>query len=109
MRTCIGCRQREDRSHLIRVVLSDVTDTRFVIVDEHRRLPGRGAWLHPDPDCWDAADSRRAYHRAFRTAVDSTDVKRQLHQLLDQWNLGHGSEHQQTDHESGSRDLMDTR
>ena len=33
------------------------------------RAPGRGAWLHPTAACWEAAVSRRGFHRAFRAPV----------------------------------------
>ena len=37
-----------------------------VTVDTQRRLPGRGAWLHPDDSCLTAAIRRRAFARALR-------------------------------------------
>jgi len=37
-----------------------------VVVDERRRLPGRGAWLHADQACVDLAVRRRAIGRALR-------------------------------------------
>ena len=37
-------------------------------LDARRRLPGRGAWLHPSPDCLDLALRRRALTRALRVA-----------------------------------------
>ena len=49
-------------SELLRVVVVD----RAVVPDTRRRLPGRGAWLHPDPDCLRNAEKRRAFPRAFR-------------------------------------------
>nr|WP_267127875.1 YlxR family protein [Demequina iriomotensis] len=36
------------------------------VVDQHRSMPGRGAWLHPDPDCLALAVKRRALVRALR-------------------------------------------
>ncbi|WP_082404043.1 YlxR family protein [Saccharothrix sp. NRRL B-16348] len=62
VRTCIGCRARTLPSELLRVVVVDGT----VVPDTRRRLPGRGAWLHPDPDCLRNAEKRRAFPRAFR-------------------------------------------
>jgi len=35
-------------------------------VDPGRRLPGRGAHLHPDPACFALAERRRAFGRALR-------------------------------------------
>ncbi|MGE2730481.1 YlxR family protein [Mycolicibacterium vaccae] len=37
-----------------------------VTVDAAKALPGRGAWLHPDPQCLHAAIRRRAFGRALR-------------------------------------------
>ncbi|MDD4866598.1 MAG: YlxR family protein [Mycobacterium sp.] len=37
-----------------------------VIVDTARSLPGRGAWLHPAPQCLQQAIRRRAFTRALR-------------------------------------------
>ncbi|GAA1280504.1 hypothetical protein GCM10009609_50340 [Pseudonocardia aurantiaca] len=34
--------------------------------DPRRRLPGRGAWLHLDPECLDRAERRSAFPRALR-------------------------------------------
>ncbi|GIG25226.1 hypothetical protein Cde04nite_14700 [Cellulomonas denverensis] len=53
---------------------------RDLVVDVARSLPGRGAWLHPDPHCLELAERRRAFPRALRIAgpVDTTAVHRQL-------------------------------
>ncbi|MFC6092889.1 YlxR family protein [Saccharothrix lopnurensis] len=62
VRTCVGCRARTLPSELLRVVVVDGA----VVPDTRRRLPGRGAWLHPDQDCLRNAEKRRAFPRAFR-------------------------------------------
>ena len=67
VRTCVGCRATGLRSALLRVVLSDDgTGDPVLVVDERRRMPGRGAWLHPDQRCLDLAVRRRALGRALR-------------------------------------------
>ncbi|NTV39735.1 MAG: YlxR family protein [Demequinaceae bacterium] len=63
VRTCVGCRSREARSVLVRVVW--VVDR--VAVDESASAPGRGAWLHPHGTCLAHAAKRRAIGRALRT------------------------------------------
>ncbi|TDL09578.1 YlxR family protein [Mycolicibacterium obuense] len=73
VRTCIGCRRRELAVDLLRVVAvgggqGPGNDTRAVTVDAAKRLPGRGAWLHPDPGCLREAVRRRAFGRALRIA-----------------------------------------
>ncbi|THJ67734.1 YlxR family protein [Arthrobacter echini] len=71
LRTCVGCRRRDRRSHVIRVVARPVGELSVAVIDERRRLSGRGAWLHPDPACLDLAVRRRAFNRAFRRPVDT--------------------------------------
>lgn len=68
-RTCVGCRRRDVRSALLRVV-AEWDDTgehaARVVADPRLRLPGRGAWLHPTPECLDLAVRRKAFGRALR-------------------------------------------
>ena len=47
VRTCLGCRKRDDQTALVRLV----ADGDRVIVDQARRKPGRGAWVHRDARC----------------------------------------------------------
>ncbi|MFC8302127.1 YlxR family protein [Specibacter sp. NPDC057265] len=62
----MGCRKVGDRSELVRLVrTSTASGDMEVAVDLRRRLPGRGAWLHPDPACWSKALKRRAIGRAL--------------------------------------------
>ena len=74
VRTCIGCRRREDHTKLVRLALEEVAGSRSVRPDWRRRMPGRGAWLHPDSACLQAAVRRGAFARAFRSAVDVTSL-----------------------------------
>ncbi|WP_218033400.1 YlxR family protein [Mycobacterium botniense] len=69
VRTCVGCRKRELAVGLLRVVaVSSGNGAYAVIVDPARSLPGRGAWLHPVPECAKSAIRRRAFTRALRIA-----------------------------------------
>jgi len=79
VRTCVGCRATGPRSALLRVIAPH-DDT--LVVDVGRRMPGRGAWLHPDPDCLEKAERRRAFGRALRVAgqPDTSAVHRHLEQ-----------------------------
>ncbi|HEX4358626.1 MAG TPA: YlxR family protein [Pseudonocardia sp.] len=61
-RTCVGCRSRSAATGLLRVVAGPGV----VIPDPGRRLPGRGAWLHPDLECLRRAERRGAFPRALR-------------------------------------------
>lgn len=82
LRTCIGCRQRAEQNELVRLVLKDEANTRFVAIDRHRRMPGRGAWLHPDRDCLEQAQSKRGFNRAFKASVDFRDAVEKFEAFL---------------------------
>ncbi|MFD8495494.1 YlxR family protein [Amycolatopsis sp. NPDC059657] len=73
MRTCVGCRKRCESGELLRVIAVDGR----LVVDERRRLPGRGAWLHPEQDCLTKAERRRAFPRALKAtgALDASGVR----------------------------------
>jgi uncharacterized protein len=47
-----------------------------LVPDRTRRLPGRGAHLHPDPACFAKAERRRAFGRALRLTgvIDTGEV-----------------------------------
>ena len=73
VRTCVGCRVRDAKPALLRVVVVDGA----LAVDLFGRLPGRGASVHPDPACVELADRRRAFARALRVPgpLDISPVK----------------------------------
>ncbi|WP_278263934.1 YlxR family protein [Nocardia sp. AG03] len=76
VRTCIGCRLREPSAELLRIVArhrdtgGDTAGAPAVAIvpDPRRRLPGRGAWLHPVSACLRSAERRRAFGRALRVS-----------------------------------------
>ena len=76
VRTCIGCREREESSGLLRVALEGGR----IVPDIRRRIPGRGAWIHARASCGLAATRRRAWARALRQTVttDSSAVQEYL-------------------------------
>ncbi len=51
-RTCIGCREVEAKRALMRIVRS--TDG-HVVADPTGKKAGRGAYLHKERECWEAA------------------------------------------------------
>jgi len=82
VRTCVGCRARTGKSDLLRVVaVADGTEAqrvRSLVLDRRDRLPGRGAYLHPDLRCLDLAERRRAFPRALRLTgpLDTSALRR---------------------------------
>jgi len=71
----VGCRVRDQRSVLLRVVTVADGES-LAVVDPKRIRPGRGAWLHADLKCLELAERRRAFARALRVeALDTTSVR----------------------------------
>ena len=84
MRTCIGCRKRELAVELLRVVAVPIGNGEHaVIVGTGASLPGRGAWLHPEPQCVQQAIRRRAFTKALRITgpLDTSAVVEHLGSL----------------------------
>jgi len=66
VRTCVACREEAGKRQLVRLVRRSDGG---VVVDATGRLPGRGAYLHPDPACIEIARKRRSVDRALGAAV----------------------------------------
>ena len=65
-RQCVGCREMKDKKALIRVVRSPDGN---ISLDFKGKLPGRGAYVCPDPACLKKARKSRALERAFDMAI----------------------------------------
>jgi N utilization substance protein A len=74
VRTCVGCRRRAPAAELLRVVARDGA----VVPDPRRRLPGRGANLHPSVECLEQAVRQKAFPRALRVSgpLDVTELRK---------------------------------
>jgi predicted RNA-binding protein YlxR (DUF448 family) len=70
VRTCVGCRQRGNRSDLIRIVNSQG----FLKVDTQKSLSGRGSWLHMSSKCLETAVERSAFSRALKAKLDHGQI-----------------------------------
>lgn len=66
MRQCVGCREMKEKKSLIRVVKSPEGE---VSLDFKGKLPGRGAYVCPDPACLKRARKSRALERAFSSLI----------------------------------------
>lgn len=62
MRQCLGCREMKPKKELIRVVRSPQGE---VSLDFKGKLPGRGAYVCPNPACLAKARKAKALERAF--------------------------------------------
>ena len=70
-RTCIACREVNEKRSLVRIVKSPDG----VRVDPSGRLPGRGAYLHESKECWEKALKRGALARSLKTEISSSDLE----------------------------------
>lgn len=67
VRSCVSCRGAEAKDRLIRVVADPAGRVR---IDDLRREPGRGAYVHPTRDCIGALQRKREIlGRALRRNV----------------------------------------
>ena len=71
-RMCVACRQSQDKRSLIRLVRTP----EGVFVDETGKLPGRGAYLHADPACWQAGLTKY-----IQKALNATLTEQELNEL----------------------------
>jgi predicted RNA-binding protein YlxR (DUF448 family) len=71
LRTCIACRQKRAKRELIRVVR---TPEGTIEVDLRGKASGRGAYLCPNRQCWEAALEQGRLGRALKCQVTAQDV-----------------------------------
>jgi len=72
-RVCIACRQPSGKRELIRLVRT----ANGVEVDLTGKKAGRGAYLHPDPACWQVVLQSKRIEQALRTALSADDHRMQ--------------------------------
>jgi len=70
VRTCVGCRATSGKAGLVRLVRTP----EGVRIDRDGTAPGRGAYVHADPACCDAAFRRGALARALRTVLSPDEA-----------------------------------
>jgi predicted RNA-binding protein YlxR (DUF448 family) len=70
-RTCIACRQIAGKRALLRLVRTE----EGVVVDPSGKLPGRGAYLHPYQNCWQAVLRGGRIEQALRVRLSEENRK----------------------------------
>ena len=73
MRQCLGCREMKPKRELLRVVRSPEGEVAF---DARGKLPGRGAYVCPNPDCFKKAVKTRALDRALEVKIPEEGMAR---------------------------------
>ncbi|HEX4941299.1 MAG TPA: YlxR family protein [Actinomycetota bacterium] len=71
-RSCVGCRKRAPKVDLLRIVRSEEGPR----VDLVGSASGRGAYVHRDPGCADAAVRRGAVASALRSGLTQEELAR---------------------------------
>ncbi len=66
-RTCIGCRQVDNKRAMIRIVR--MPGNGGVQLDPTGKLSGRGAYLHENLSCWEAALQGNRLAQALKTQL----------------------------------------
>ena len=70
-RTCVACREINEKKTLIRVVRTP----EGVCIDPTGRKPGRGAYLHDTKECWEKALKRGALDRALKAEITQEELE----------------------------------
>jgi predicted RNA-binding protein YlxR (DUF448 family) len=70
-RTCIACRKVAGKRSLLRLVRTD----QGVEIDTTGKLPGRGAYLHPYQNCWQAVLRGGRIEQALRVRLSEENRK----------------------------------
>ena len=71
-RTCVGCNTATNKRELLRIVR---TPEGSVIADSTGKKPGRGAYVHQQADCWEAALQKGRLERSLKTKLTRDDLR----------------------------------
>ena len=71
-RTCIACKSVKDKKDLIRIVRTKEGEPEL---DVTGRKNGRGAYICPNLSCFDKAEKRKAFFRAFKENIPEDTLK----------------------------------
>ncbi len=77
-RMCLGCQESHPKKELIRIVRSPEGE---YSVDHTGKKAGRGAYICPKQECFEAARKNRGLERSFKNAIDPA-VYEELEQQL---------------------------
>lgn len=80
-RMCLGCQKSYPKKELIRIVRSPEGE---YSVDATGKKAGRGAYICPKQECFEAARKSRGLERSFKHAIDPVvyeELEQQLHAL----------------------------
>jgi predicted RNA-binding protein YlxR (DUF448 family) len=67
---CIACRASDGKRDLIRLVR--VADG--ILLDQSGKMAGRGAYVHPQVNCWEKALAGSLMQKALRTKISAENL-----------------------------------
>ena len=67
---CIACRASDGKRDLIRLVR--VADG--ILLDQSGKMAGRGAYVHPQVNCWEKALAGSLIQKALRTKISAENL-----------------------------------
>ena len=70
-RTCVACREVNEKRSLVRIVRT----SDGVVIDTTGRMPGRGAYIHDSKECWEKALKRGVLARNLKTEISQEDME----------------------------------
>ena len=73
IRTCTGCRATAEKAELVRLVADKAGRVK---VDDGKRMPGRGAYVHKRLACLEDVVKNGGFSKAFRRNTQPLDVAR---------------------------------
>ncbi len=78
LRTCVGCRQVRPKRELVRIVHGSDGQ---IVLDETGKQAGRGAYVCPNPACWEVAFKRERLDKALNSKVPKEEHEILLERL----------------------------
>ena len=69
-RMCIACRESDGKRDLLRLV--KVADG--ILLDQSGKMAGRGAYVHPQVNCWEEALAGSLIQKALRTKISAENL-----------------------------------
>ncbi len=72
IRTCIGCREKNDKGKLIRIVRNKNGEIK---VDFEQRLEGRGAYICSNKECFEKVIKKNRLKVALKTNISNSEYE----------------------------------
>ena len=66
VRQCVGCQEMKNKKEMIRIIR---TNEQEFFLDTTGKKNGRGAYICPDPECFQKAVKNKGLERSFRQAI----------------------------------------